>query len=160
MGSVDGPDKKIKSETPLYRLVNDLFEEKIIERRTVPMPAERMRVGTFYRTSEPYQLWWFLSREQIEEQYSKSQVDITELLRQLVIARDLLEVEGCPDPQQKIAEDYKLLYNREPLRNFEAFKPRRDPEYRNRYLVAMDSGINFVKRKRGLQRSLPENKSE
>ncbi len=155
-----GPDKKIKNETTLYRLANDLFQEKIIERRAVPMPDERMRSATFYRTSEPYQLWWFLSRDQIEERYSKSQLYIKELIRHLVIAGDLLEEMGCPDPQQKIADDYKLLYDRDPLSNFKVLQPRKEAEYRRSSVVMVDSGPILVRRKPRSRESLLKNKSD
>ena len=155
-----GPDKKIKSETTLYRLANDLFEEKIIERRAVPIPDERMRSATFYRTSEPYQLWWFLSRDQIEEEYSKSQVCITELLRHLVIARDLLEEMGCPDLQQKIADDYKLLYDREPLSNFNKTVNRKEEKHLQSTLFLVGSKLISVRRKTRSTKFSSKNKSE
>jgi len=154
-----GTDKKIKSETPLYRLLNDLAREMIIERRVVPMPEERMRPGTFYRTAEQYQLWWFLSREELEKQYAKSQIVLTELMRQFVIARDLLEDGGFADPQQKIAENYKLLYNREPLNNFKVIQPPKEKEKFRRPMVWVDTGLIMVRRKQGLRYPL-ENKSE
>ena len=155
-----GPDKKIKNETTFYRLANDLFEEKIIERRAVPMPDERMRSATFYRTSEPYQLWWFLSRDQIEEEYSKSQVYITELFRHLVIARDLLEEMGCPDSLQKIADDYKLLYDREPISNFDKTVRRKEEEHLRSTLFLVGSKLVPVRRKTKSTESSSKNKSE
>jgi|SRR5208283_2052098 len=156
-----GPDKEIKNQTTFYRLVNDLSLEKIIERRTVPIPEEQMRSATFYRTSDPYQRWWFLSREQLEEKYTKSQLCVRELIQHLVIARDLLEEMGCPDPQQKIADDYKLLYDRAPISDFKVIPP---PPHEGKYtrmpFVKLRNDQIPVRRKLRSSESFSKNKSE
>jgi hypothetical protein len=114
-----GPDKIIKNATTFYRLVNDLSRQRIIDRKVLAMPEERKRKATFYRTTGPYQRWWFLSREQLEENYAKDLQCLRELVQHLVIARTLLEELGCPDPQQKISEEYTALLGREPHSTFE-----------------------------------------
>ena len=114
-----GPDNVIKNATTFYRLLSDLSRQQIIDRNVVPLPEERQRKATFYRTTGPYQRWWFLSREQLEENYAKNLLCLRELTQQFVIARTLLEELGCPNPQQKISEEYTALTGREPRSNFE-----------------------------------------
>jgi len=105
-----GESKLINNQTTLYRMLDDLFEERIIEKKVGKIEKERGCQATFYRTAFEYRQEWFITREMLESAYAEKMECIHDLIEQLVIAHQLLVEEGCPNPHDIIIE--RFIYQR------------------------------------------------
>jgi len=111
-----GNGKMIKNPTTLHRLLDDLSDDKILEKLILPTPHEKGRHATFYRTQSYFKPSWWVPRETLEDFYDKHYAYTLDLTLQLLLAEDLLKKSGCPDPSQAIQDQFKLRYGWEPAK--------------------------------------------
>jgi len=109
-----GQDNIIKNQTTFYRLMDDLFLDRIIDKRTKKIANERGRQATFYRTPLEYRREWVLDRKGIEELCADRMRSINDLSEQLSIAQQLLVEKGCQNPYSAIKEIYVQRHQIEP----------------------------------------------
>jgi len=114
LGQFVGEGKLIKNETTFYRLIADLSQDLIIEKQARPMPHEKGRQATFYRTLFEYRPEWIFSRDGLEEAYAERMVCIHDLIEQLTIAQKLLADMGCQNPYEIIRERFIHQMKRNP----------------------------------------------
>ncbi|WP_321507324.1 hypothetical protein [uncultured Methanoregula sp.] len=109
-----GEGKLIKSQTTFYRLLDDLYQDQIIEKQVLKMANEKGRQATFYRTPFEYRQEWLVSREFLEQALNTRIEYIRDLSDQLMIAQDLLTEMGCVNPHERIIERFTRMRKKEP----------------------------------------------
>ncbi|MGA2917619.1 hypothetical protein [Methanoregula sp.] len=114
LGEFVGEGKLIKNGTTFYRLIADLSQDLIIDKQTQPMPHEKGRQATFYRTLSKYRREWIFSRDGLESAYAERMACIHDLIEQLIIAQKLLMENGCPNPHEIIIERFKHQRKKKP----------------------------------------------
>lgn len=97
------------SDQTLFRLLNDLASEKIIEK------WEKNGNTTFYRIPINYPSAYFLSRNELIDRLKESYNGMAELAGKLIIAKEYLKELGVSDPNAEIEARYK---SREVTREF------------------------------------------
>jgi len=109
-----GKEKLIKNQTTLFRLINDLYREKLIDKIVFTNTKLRGRQATFYRTPSEYRQEWLLDRRQLEELCGERMICINGLIEQFQIAQQLLTEKGYQNPYSAIKEIYVQRHQTEP----------------------------------------------
>lgn len=102
---------KIPNQTTLYRLLEDLHQAKLIERREKIVPGTKGRAPTYYRTPIAYNNSWFMTREELDREYHDQQILHFKLVMQMGIAAAMLQNCGYEDGKKAIQEEYDRLIN-------------------------------------------------
>lgn len=89
------------SDQTLFRLLNDLTSEHIIEK------WEMNGNATFYRIPNMYPSAYFLSRQELIDHLKKNSDGIAELAGKLMIAKEYLKELGVIDPDKEVDARYK-----------------------------------------------------
>ncbi|MCX6685082.1 MAG: hypothetical protein NTV10_00275 [Methanoregula sp.] len=109
-----GEGKLIKNQTTFYRLLDDLFQDLVIDKRVRKMDQERGRQATFYRIPFEYRQEWLATRDGLEDAYAARMLCIHDLIEQLMIAQELLTEMGCGNPHEIIIERFTRQMKKKP----------------------------------------------